>query len=294
MKYPELKRDLPSFPHSLFNTPLEQLVRFYREHIERDINSGKLRPTDFWITARLFLISGIQTYVGICALLSADQPKPLMLQAGILNRSLLETLGNVLALCQAPKIRTRILQREAFRNAAERLLTYQQRFGHDKEWQDYLSKYREGLHVWARELGISRTYLFKPDQMRDSWPTPGRMIYGGKKRKKQPFLRGSRLAAFKEIYEYHYGKQSEQAHQRELALGITLIVDKQEQWNPGHGESDIVTTAILFLTCMISELEFQGKYRPHPRLPELWTYLRDIDDEAKDLWRIRYSKLVTR
>jgi len=82
------------------------------------------------------------------------------------------------------------LQREAFKNAAEGLLTYQQRFGHDREWQDYLSKYREGLHVWARELGISRTYLFKPDQMRDSWPTPGRMIYGGKKRKKPPFLRG--------------------------------------------------------------------------------------------------------
>ena len=293
MKYPVWKRELQKFPHEMYNAPLEQLVEFYKEHIRRDINSGRLVPAGFWQVARLFLISAMQTYAAICILLATDRPKRLMLQAGILNRSLLETLGNLMALCQAPQSRTRILERELFKTEASTLQRYRKSFGRDEKWQDYLSMYEQGLKIAAKEIRISQTYIKYPDRIRDRWPTPGRMIYGDKKRGQPPFLRGTRLAAFREIYEYHYGAQSEQAHQRGAALGVALVVDTPDgQWNPGHGESNIVSTAILFLTCILSELEHKGGYVSHPKLRELWSYLRDLDDEAKDLWRIRYSQLL--
>src|SRR5262245_55718955 len=95
LTYPVLKQDLPSYPHALFNEPLEKLFEYYKEHIKRDIQSGRLHPQDFWTVARFFLISGIQTYAAILLLLQEKRPKRLMLQAGILNRSLLETLANV-------------------------------------------------------------------------------------------------------------------------------------------------------------------------------------------------------
>ena len=97
MKYPVWKRELPKFPHKMYNEPLEKLLEFYKEHIRRDVNSGKLLPAGFWEVARLFLISAMQTYAAICILLADNRPKRLILQAGILNRSLLETqLGVVL------------------------------------------------------------------------------------------------------------------------------------------------------------------------------------------------------
>jgi hypothetical protein len=65
-----------------------------------------------------------------------------------------------------------------------------------------------------------------------------------------------------------------------------------EEWNPGHGESNIVGTALLFLVCLLTEIESEGGYAHHPKLAELWTYLRDLDDEAKDIWSLRYQELL--
>jgi hypothetical protein len=200
-----------------------------------------------------------------------------------------------MAICEAPKQRTKILLREAFRNQAETLQKNTQRFGSEEKWKDYLTKHSEGLELFAKEMRVSRKYIKDPKAIREQWPLPGKMIYGNQGRKLPPFLHGSRLRAFREIYESHYGSQSEQAHQRMAALGVAQIVDNPEtQWNPGHGESNIASTAILFLTCVISELEHKGRFAPHPRLRELWGYLRDLDDEAKDLWLIRYKATMNR
>ena len=75
-------------------------------------------------------------------------------------------------------------------------------------------------------------------------------------------------------------------------MAVALLVENPEsQWNPGAGESDIVSTALLFVACLLSELEAAGAYVPHPKLLELWSYLRDMDGEAKDLWALRYAAL---
>jgi hypothetical protein len=123
MKIPEFKYAPPPVPFKLYDDPLKVLVEFYKEHIRRDIDGARLAPTEFWVVLRGLLVGAAQTYTAVCLLLSEKQPKRLMLQATMLNRSLLETLGNILALCEAPKSRTRILVREAYRNLALMLLT---------------------------------------------------------------------------------------------------------------------------------------------------------------------------
>lgn len=293
MKYPEWKQQLPAFPHKLYNVPLKLLIEFYKEHIRRELEDGKLKPPDFWVVLRGFLISAAQGYEAICILLAEKRPKPMMLQAGILNRSLLETLGNVLALCEAPKARTLLLLREAYKNQALTFLRYQAQYGHDPRWKEYLGVYAKSLALSAKELHLSRRYINNPNIIPDQWPTPGIMIHGSIRRKQPPFLHGNRRDTFKEIYDFHYGPQSEQAHQRAAAVGVALLVDNRKaQWNPGYGESNIVSTAILFLTCILSEIESKGHYPSHPKLLELWVYMRDLDDEAKDLWRLRYRNLL--
>ena len=84
--------------------------------------------------------------------------------------------------------------------------------------------------------------------------------------------------------------QSAQAHGRIAALTVALLVDDPDsQWDTG---SNIVSTALLFLACVLSELEAAGGHQRHPKLAELWRFLRDIDGEAKDLRTLRYEALL--
>jgi hypothetical protein len=293
MEIPEWKKKLPASPFKLYDDPLQALVKFYKEHLRRDTKDGKHTPTEFWITLRGFLISAAQTYGGICLLVADKRPKPLMLQAGILNRSLLETLGNVMALCEAPKTRTRILVRESYKNMALTFLKYKTLHGTDEKWREFLDVYAKGLIAFAKEIRVSRHHAINPQSIAEEWPTPGTMIYGSRRRNQSAWLRGTRRAAFKEIYESHYGHQSEQAHQRAAAVGTALLVDDPAaQWNPGFGESLIVSTALLLMACILSELEAKGRYPGHAKLRELWVYLFELNDEAKILWKLRYRMLL--
>ena len=167
------------------------------------------------------------------------------------------------------------------------------RWGSDPHWSEYLDVYAKGLTIIGKEIGLASEDVLRPEAITDEWPTPGVMIYGRPSRNVPPFLSGNRHAVVKEIYQYHYPYQSAQAHGRVAAMAVALLVnDPTSQWNPGHGESDIVMTALLFLACILSELQTAVGYEGHPKLFELWTYLRDMDGEAKDLWALRYEALL--
>src|SRR5438132_5073347 len=125
---PIWKRKLPSFDHRLLNDAANLLTEFYKEHIHRDINDGKLTPANYWALLRGFLIAAMQTYAGICLLLSKERPKPLMMQAGVLNRALFENLATVLSLTETPE-RAEILLRESIKMYATQYKRFFERFG---------------------------------------------------------------------------------------------------------------------------------------------------------------------
>jgi hypothetical protein len=121
------------------------------------------------------------------------------------------------------------------------------------------------------------------------------MIYGRPKRNISPFVSGTRLAVLKELYEFHYPEQSAKAHGRMASMAMASLVENpEEQWNPGQSGSNIVGTALLLMVCVVSELESTAQYSMHAKLAELWAYLRDMDDEAKELWQLRYEDLSRR
>ena len=99
---PKWKHDLPKYPHKLFNDLANTVVEFYKEHLRRGIDAGRLKPTDYGVMIRGFLIAAMQTYAAICLLLAEKRPKPLMLQAAVLNRALFEILSTVIALVDSP------------------------------------------------------------------------------------------------------------------------------------------------------------------------------------------------
>lgn len=290
---PIWKRELPATPHKLLNDLVTILVEFYSEHLRRDRRDGRLQPGEAWDLLRGFLIAAMQTYASICILLQEKRPKRLMLQAGVLNRALFEILATVLGILEDPGPRARMLLRESHKAQATRYRYLNSRWGGDPQWVEYLDLYRKGLPIIGNEIGLTPGDAMNPEVIADKWPTPGGMIYGRRSRGVQPFISGTRLDVLRKTYEYHYPYQSAQAHGRIATLAVALLVDDPDsQWNPGHGESNIVSTAVLFLTCILSELEIAGDYQRHPKLAELWTYLRNINGEATDLWTLRYEALL--
>jgi hypothetical protein len=291
-EFPQWKHEAPPMPHKLVNDPLQVLVEFYKEHVRRDVESGRLTPPEPFEMIRGFLVAGMQTYAAICILLAEKRPKRLMLQAGILNRALFEIFASVVALTQDPAARTQILAREHFKGMAVRYSFLLKRFGSDPKWTDYLNVYRKGLSIIARNLKLSPELERDPTKIQEAWPTPGVMVYGRRKRDIPPFVSGTRLAVLKEVYEYHYSIQSAQAHGRAASFAAAVLVeDPTLQWNPGQGESNLVTTGLVLMACILSEVESAGTYAHHPKLAELWGYLREMDDEAKELWQMRYEEI---
>ena len=284
---------VPGVPHSLLNDAINSAVEFYKEHIRRDVNDGKIGPANYWMLLRGYLIAAMQTYAGICILLSKKRPKPLMLQAAILDRSLLENLATVLSLTEKPVERTPILLRESTRQLASTYKRYIARFGNDPKWQEYLEVFRHNLTATLKAQGLPLQVVTNPELITDEWPTPGAMLWGSKKKKLVPFVSGSRHSVLKELYEAHYSHQSAQAHARMAAMPMAMLVeDRDAQWNSGQGESNLVSHALLFLSCILSEIEHAGGYPSHPKLAEVWAYLREMDDEAKEIWTLRYAALA--
>ncbi|HUY14459.1 MAG TPA: DUF5677 domain-containing protein [Terriglobia bacterium] len=293
--FPQWKHEVPPIPHGLFNEILQVLVEFYKEHFRRDVKSGRLTPPEPFEMLRGFLVAAMQTYAAICILLAEKRPKRLMLQAGILDRALFEIFASVLALTQDPAARTQVLAREHFKGMAVHYNYLLKRFGSDPKWTQYLDVYRKGLAIIAKNLKLTPELERQPSRIPDQWPTPGVMVYGRKSRSLPPFVSGTRLAVLKELYEYHYSIQSAQAHGRAASFAAAMLVDDPAlQWNPGQGESNLIATGLILMACILSEIESLGGYLNHPKLAELWRYLRELDDEAKELWQIRYEELSRR
>jgi hypothetical protein len=290
---PRWKQNLPGFPHKLLDDLLSLLVEFYKEHLRRDIDTGRLTPTDPWVMLRGLLLAGMQTYASICILLAEKRPKRLMLQAAILNRALFETLTTVVVVTEDPAPRGQMLAKDYYRTLALTYAHRAERFGSDRKCAEHLQAFCEHLDNIAQKLALPPEFVQDPKKI-EEWPTPGIIVRGRPGRGIAPFVSGTRLLVLEEIWKFHYGGLSAQAHGRMASVAAAMLVDDPSlQWNPGLGESNIVVDALLFMACILSEIEFAGGFKHHPKHAELWSYLRDGNDEAKELWRLRHEDLCT-
>jgi hypothetical protein len=145
--------DLPAVSHKTIDGPLMNASRYFKEHLRR--NEGALKPEAFWVAVRGLLISGEQTYAGVCALVADRRPKTLPLQASILVRSLLEALGNLLALSEDPQKRSFLFGCDGYRSAFEENRRLKAGFGEVAKWKSWLSQSEQLLKVHATLLGLT-------------------------------------------------------------------------------------------------------------------------------------------
>lgn len=263
--------------------------RYFKEHVRRNSEDGSLKPELFWITVRGLLVSGEQTYAAICALVADRRPKTLPLQASILVRSLLEALGNLLALSEDPQKRPFLFDCDGYRSAFEEYKRLKAGFGNLPKWKSWLTDSEQLLKVHAMQLGLTPQQAKNPvKHLPQRWPTPGRLL-----NKNKPMLSGTRLAAFRQLYDFWYATLSGFAHQRLRALSAALVTDDPSlRWSPGRIESKVVSEATLFLLCILSEVEVLGGFQPNVNLRVAWERVRPLDDMAETMVKLRYGKLL--
>ena len=264
-------------------------TRYFKEHVRRGTEDGSLTPEHLWVTVRGLLISSDQTYAAICILVADRRPKTLPLQAAILSRALLEALGNLLALSEDPVKRSLRFGCDGYRSLFDEQEKLKAAFGKVPKWKTWLAGNEGLLKVHAGLLGLTSQQAANPEKhLPQRWPTPGGLL-----NKKKPMLTGTRLAAFKQVYDFWYATLSGYAHQRFRALSAAFVSDDPSlQWSPGRIESNVMSEATLFLLCILSEVEVLGRFEANVNLRAAWERVRPLDDMAETMVKLRYGKLL--
>lgn len=157
------------------------------------------------------------------------------------------------------------------------------------KWKDWLAQSEQLLKVHAALLGLTAPQANDPAKhLPKKWPTPGGLL-----NKRKPMLSGTRLTAFKQLYDFWYATLSGYAHQRLRASSAALMTDDPSlQWSPGRIESNVVFEATLFLLCILSEIEVLGGFQPNVDLRVAWERVRRLDDMSEAMVKVRYGALL--
>ena len=289
---------LPSTPHSRLLDMVTRTWRHVRTHMNRRPAQDALGPEVRWAYLWGLALSARQTHDAVAALLAVRRrPNTLPLQAAILVRSMLECLGNVLALTGAPRSINWFLA-DGYRRQHEQLSVLKEQFGGQPKWDGWLAQMDQLLAAdaaWAR-LGERRRR--RPSDRIHEWPSPYWLTrpkkLRGRARALPVLLKANRARLFTEAYRLWYSKLSALAHQRMAAARTAIFADDPDaHWEPGRIESDVTSQALLFFACIMGELEVSGRMPQSIDLRALWSTLQDIDDEAKRFASIRYRRLLT-
>jgi hypothetical protein len=280
-----LDRDRPRIPHSLTHHLTDLLGTYYQEHVRRNRSDGTLDPPETWQLVYGFLLAAKQTYDGICLLVEHKRPQPLLLQAVVLKRALFEYLINASVLLQNPKANTAELLRDAYRTNAVTNLSRQIRFGDDERWRAHFEAIASLLDRDAERLQLKPSEIEQPRTIR-AWPTPGRLI--------KTRVTGALQQVLQNLYDNHYGVTSAHSHGRAMATSTAIVVAHPEYELYPDQPSHHVTTAQTMLACLWAEVSAAARFDVNPKLLEYWGYVRLYDDEAAEVWALRYRSLLHR
>jgi hypothetical protein len=294
---PPTSRSRPAIPHRPIRDKGHAVWRHVSTHLERGLQGNELRPAILWTHVWGLALSAKQTHDGLVLLVAERmRPKTLPLQSAILVRSLLEVLGNVMALTSSPKSIKWFLA-DGYRRQYEQLNVQREIFGQRPDWASWFAGMDALLRVDATNAGLGPRRRQNPSRTIPDWPTPYWLTrakrVSGRKRPLPVLLRGNRAQLFEEAYRFWYSLLSSFSHQRCAAARMAIFSNAPEaHWEPGLLESNVVVEGLMFYAATMSELEVAAKMPPSTDLRALWAVLWDLDEEAKRLVRIRYRQLL--
>jgi hypothetical protein len=236
-------------------------------------------------------LSSKQTHDAITILISDRQkPKTLPLQGAILVRSMLELLGNVMALLE-DRSRFHWFLADGYKQLARMVSANRSLFGGNSRWIQWFAQMDILLAEKAKRAKLTKSQLANPETIID-WPTP-KPLMKGRPKIHPKLLSGQRARVFEEAYRYWYAELSAYSHQRVMAAERAVFADNIDlHWEPGAIESIVVSEAILFFAAILAELQSALGVQHSLKLRLLWADLIALDELGKLFAEIRYRQLL--
>lgn len=260
------------------------------DSLHAKVESGDLAPEPFWRVIQALLATAMQTLDAVYYLAAESQPKVFPPQAAMLIRALLENLGNLLALAEAPEERFHCYVQDSYRSVAEAYLWLQQRHSGDPAWSGTLRDYEAARAAEAEAIGLSSVESQNPGSL-PRWPNPGALA--GRVTRKHTFtLQGERGAVFGVIYDAWYANLSMIAHQRLPGIEKSVVAADPSPGERQQRASDILTSACFFLACILTEIRSMASLQAPPKLSEAWVYVKDRSHEMRLAYETRYQRLL--
>ena len=216
----------PSFSHKPFKQKVAATWRHVSTHLQRGVG-GSHQPDLLWTHVWGLALSSKQTHDAI-TLLVADRLKPdtLPLQGAILVRSMLEVLGNILALTGTASAIKWFLA-DGYRRRFEQIRAQREIFGEQGAWRTWFDQMDRVLEMQAKWAGLGVRRRRKPGETIPDWPTPYRLSHTyrvkGRTRPLPILIRGNRAKLFEKAYKLWYSELSSYAHQRAAAAQAAIF-----------------------------------------------------------------------
>jgi hypothetical protein len=251
---------------------------------------GLLLSADQTIRAALFLVSDSR----LDDLQPGAKAKAFPAQTIMLGRSLLEALGNVMALVEEPASRDALFRRDEYRERSKVLEELSQRYGQVPKWAAALHREREELAHLATLLKLTAAEVQDAEHALRSWPLPGGLL---KKtdRHGRAWLSGERLHVFQTLEADSYGAASRVVHQKRDAIYMSQLQDQglTPELLEGLRNIPVLRTA-TFQAAILSEINHVLPLPPSAtkELRDAWAALAPAYDPAAEIYDIRYSALL--
>jgi hypothetical protein len=294
--------------------PLEESYRTLREGLDVRIAGFHSDLNAYWSTMRGLLHASEQTMRAVTLLVADKRVEeknegkgsgPYVAQAIMIQRSLIESLANVLALSDdrsRRRRRDRLFRRDGYKESAKEYnaLVAKRASGKliqrkNSRWNEAIQTAREMLREVATESNLTPAEISDPDKL-ESWPRPPRMLTG-KDVDKVPWVTGDRLAALRCLYDDSYGPNSRVVHLKDRALYLSMLqakgLTREQLW---RGRNACVFRAATLHAAVLAEVgnEFGWAKDVKRCLRTAWSYLIQDWDPALEVYRIRYRTLLTR
>jgi hypothetical protein len=212
-----------------------------------------------------------------------------------LNRTLLDSLFNIVFMLEDLEPRSAWYHQSGWRETRLEYERYQKQYGNDPAWIPWLEDERTFLDIGAQNFEISLAEMAGPAQ-KATWPNPGRMQNHGVDPNKRPPDR--EFLAY--LNDWFYREMSAEAHlsfSGLMKLGALLLrhdlpEEQSDQivneFYPKHRSIQVSRTAILLL-CLISEIERHFGFGLTVRIVEIWDVLSESAPEAAEIFEKRYK-----
>lgn len=280
--------NIPTIPFGAFHPQLDTAATAIFNKLEREWPAKWPSDTGGPAILRATVAVSQNTYRSV-VFLCADGPeggrRPEFSLSGVpLARTVLDSLFTLVALFHDFKVQVDRFYRGGWREIREELSRYQEKFGSDPHWADWLCGFADLVERFKTQIGITPDEEVNLKKRIPYWPTPGQL-------QKDPRLSAERKKYLEYLTAWFYREMSSDSHlslpglarrSAPLLTGDVAGLDK-------HRSDCVMVTAVLLLA-VLSEIQIEAQWPDMgPRLQYVWSLVGSVWEQAKELLEMRYA-----